>query len=717
MRAYFVIFIAFLLLGCDSKPLNDPYPNEKSDANILFASFEERPKTLDPAKAYSSNEYLFLRQVYESPLQYDYLVRPYTLTMQSALTMPSVKYYDKLNHEVGKESGRIAYSVYTIELKPGIYYQPHPAFAKTKNGAYRYLDLKQGFLDDNDIDTLSDFKYQGTRQLVAEDYVYQIKRLASPEINSPIFGFMSRYIVGLKSFSKMLKTMSQKNKSIDLRQYEISGVKALDKHHYQIKIIGQYQQFPYWLAMPFFAPMPWEAVKFYEQPGMVDKNITLDWFPVGTGPYMLTENNPNKRMVLEKNPNFHLAYYPSTGSEEDIKKGLLKAKGKRIPFIDKLLFSLEKEAIPRWNKFLQGYYDTSYINADSFDGAIQLSKSGEPRLTPMMKQKKIQLLSAVQPAIYSMGFNMLDKVVGGQSERARKLRLAISIVMNYEEYIAIFLNGRGFIAQAPIPPGIPGYEKGKEGINPYVYTWVNNKVQKRPLSFAKALMKEAGYPNGRNEKTGEPLILNYDVAGGSGPEQKAYFSWLRKQFRQLGIALNVRATQYNRFQEKMRNGTTQLFSWGWHADYPDPENFLFLLYGPNGKVKYGGENVSNYHSKQYDILFNQMKNTPVGAERRALIKKMISVVQHDAPWVWGYFPKKLALRQSWMSKSKLNMIGGSPIRYISIDTALRQKRQRQWNQPILWPIYILLILIALFLVPVFVAFYRREHQARSRIPS
>ena len=52
--------------------------------------------------------------------------------------------------------------------------------------------------------------------------------------------------------------------------------------------------------MNFFAPVPIEADRFYGQPGMAEKNLTLDWYPVGTGPYMLTENNPNARLVLAR---------------------------------------------------------------------------------------------------------------------------------------------------------------------------------------------------------------------------------------------------------------------------------------------------------------------------------------------------------------------------------------------------------------------------------
>ncbi|MES9963019.1 MAG: ABC transporter substrate-binding protein, partial [Candidatus Sedimenticola sp. 20ELBAFRAG] len=125
---------------------------------------------------------------------------------------------------------------------------------------------------------------------------------------------------------------------------------------------------------------------------------------------------------------------------------------------------------------------------------------------------------------------------------------------------------------------------------PYVYEMSNGKSRRKSLDKARELMVKAGYPNGKDKQSGKPLILYYDTTA-SGPDDKARLNWFRKQFAKLGIQLVIRATDYNRFREKMRKGTAQIFMWGWNADYPDPENFLFLLYGPNGKLEHGGENA------------------------------------------------------------------------------------------------------------------------------
>jgi len=478
-----VLVCSLFLAGCEWSQWNNPYPASQQGKNILYSSFSDRPKHLDPVRSYSSNEYAFIGQIYEPPLQYHYLKRPYQLIPLTAVRMPEVHYLDAAGRQLPQQASaeEIAFSVYEIHIQPGIEYQPHPAFARNAQDEWRYLGLSEDDLAD--VQDLADFTHTGSRELVAADYVYQIKRLAHPRLHSPIQGLMSEYIVGLREFADTLSTayarQLQENPAaewLDLRQFDLPGVQLVDKYTYRIKIHGKYPQLLYWLAMPFFAPMPWEAERFYAQPGMKQRNISLDWYPVGTGPYMLTVNNPNRQMVLARNPNFHPQYYPLDGDPADAEKNLLADAGKPLPFIDKVVYNLEKESIPYWNKFLQGYYDVSGVSSDSFDQAIQFGSQGEATLTPLMQQKGIQLETAVQTSTYYMGFNMLDPVVGGESQRARLLRRAISIAVDYEDYISIFANGRGVAAQGVIPPGIFGHIEGEAGINPYVYDWMSAPV-------------------------------------------------------------------------------------------------------------------------------------------------------------------------------------------------------------------------------------------------
>lgn len=617
-----VFLSCFLLLGFT--PWNSPYPEENARSKILYTSFSEEAKHLDPALSYSANEWVIINQIYEPPLQYNYLKRPYTLEPLIAQKMPEITFT--------KDE-----TVYDIKIKPGIYYHTHPAFAANPNS---------------------------TRELIAADFVYQIKRLLNPELNSPILGLMK---------TKILK------------------VELVSKYQYKIYIRGQYPQFIYWLAMPFFAPMPWEAIQFYNNPLLKKKNQNIDTAPIGTGPFWLSQNNPNARMVLTQNVHYHGP----------------------LPFLDKVIFSLEKETIPYWNKFLQGYYDQSGISSDSFDQALQSANNNSGlELTPELKAKKIQLNTAVLPHIFYWGFNMLDETVGGYTPSKRKLRQAISIAMDIEEYIDLFMNGRGVVAQSPLPAGIFGFVPLPNGVNRVVYEpdLKTGESKRKSLETAKALLTEAGYPNGIDPKTTEPLILYLDATMGGGADSNAIFAWTRKQFQKLNIQLVVRATQYNRFQEKMRTGNAQIFSWGWNADYPDPENFLFLLYGPNGKVKYFGENAVNYQNTEYDKLFDEMKTLPDSPLRQKIINQMVEMIREDAPWIWGYNPLLYSLSHQWVSPPNPNAFAQNTLKYNKVNPELRAQMQKQWNQPKLWPLGLAIILFIIICLPAILEYKRRMHK-------
>jgi len=705
-----IFFLPILLFGCSDNPLNSPYSENKSKQNILYSSFQERPKHLDPVRSYSSNEYAFLAQIYEPLFQYHYLKKPYELIPLTATKLPEVQYLDS-NFKVTKKAKNASYSKYILNIKKGILYQNHPAFFK-ENNKYVYHSLKSNDLEN--VNTLSDFQKTSTRILISDDYIYQIKRLADNLNHSPISGVMQEYIYGFTEYKdklRNLKNISNEKKISYMKSNKMLGIEKIDDFSFSIILKKPYPQFVYWLAMPFFAPMPWEADLFYSQKELKKKNITLNWYPVGTGPFMLTENNPNLRMVLRKNSNFRGEVYPSL--EDKIKNNKLYSKNteKVIPFIDEAIFSLEKEQIPRWNKFLQGYYDNSGIASDNYDQAVSLNSSGDITLTDELKEKGIHLSMATAASTYYIGFNMLDGIVGGKSNRAKHLRQAITLAIDYEEYISIFANGRGIVAQSPIPPGIFGYQDGIKKYNKTAYELKNKRIIKKNIEKAKILMGKAGYANGIDQENGKPLILYFEATG-SGADTYSFLNWLRKQFKKINIQLVTRVTDYNRFQEKMINGTGQIFQWGWNADYPDPENFLFLLYSKNGKVRYSGENAANYDSKEFDKLFVKMKNMRNSSEREKIIERMLSIIQEDCPWIWGWHPKSFSLSHDWVENVESNLMANNTLKYKKIKLISRNDSIKLWNKANFTLLYILSFL---FFSLVFSVFFMVRKKDREKI--
>ncbi len=709
-RRFSYLLLMLFMVGCEKEVWNNPHAPADDGQKIMYREFTSPPKHLDPIRSYNRDEATLIDQIYEPPLEYHYLKRPYELKPLTLKSLPEVEYLDEAGTPLAERDQQPAFSRYTFRIKRGVNYQPHPAFATKDDG--------EAFYDFASADSaaqykkLTDFERVDTKELVADDYIYQIKRMADPSLQFPIWDIVSEYILGLKEMRKAVKIYRKENPQtwLNFNNLALSGVHKIDRYTFSITLNGIYPQFKYWLAFHFFAPIPMEVDRFYHLPGQQEKNITLDLHPVGTGAFMMTKHDASSEIVLEKNPNYREEFYPSQGESFDLENGLLDDSGKKLPFIDKVVFRLEKEAIPLWTKFLQGYYDRAAIDSDSFDQSVNVSVDGIA-LSDEMESKGVNLITAIEPATYYVGFNMLDPVVGGYSDRNRKLRQAISIVYDEEEFISIFRNGRGDVAMSPIPPGIFGYQEGEKGVNPEVFVWKDGLPRKKTLGYAKQLMRDAGYPDGRDASTGEPLVLNFDTTISTG-DDSALQNWRIQQFSKLGIQLNIRATDYNRFQDKMESGRAQIFSWGWFADYPDPENFLFLHYGPNGRVGSGGSgaNSSNYDNPSYNELFNKMKVMPDSPERLAIIERMLEIYRFDAPWASSFHPVTFTLSNEWVRNYKPHGMSQVTLKYQDIDTKLRESKQRVWNKPEVWPLALFLVLFLLILMPGYRAYRRRQRR-------
>ena len=696
------------LTACD----NSPWPRGAERQNqIHSAMIENTPRHLDPTASYWSNDTLVTYQVYEPPYGYHYLKRPFELVPKSAEQVVKPRYYDKDGKELSDEAPgeQVAESVYDVPIRKGILFQPHPAFAKDERGNYRYHTMKPGELGDRR--SPMEFEHTGTRELVAEDFVYALKRHATTRITTPIFGIFSEYVVGLKEYGELVRKEDKKLRAgldpasmdkpfLDFRQWPLAGATAPDKHLLRIRLHGKYPQWKYWMQMTFTAPIPWEADAFYAQPGMAERGMSLDMWPVGTGPYMVTEFVKDRRIVMQRNPNYRQVPYPCEGTEEDKAKGLLADCGKPTPFIDTIVATVEREATPQKNKFRDGYYDLEVFERTDTGKAylVEMDDSDEVRAQYQKKGFDFGQYSDVNS--YIIGFNMIDPVIGwgdnaAQRERNRKLRQAISIAIDWEEYSKIFPKKAGVTAMSPLPQGIPGSREGQpEGVNPVTHKLVDGKPVRRTLEDARQLMVQAGYPDGREAKSGKPLVINYDYYAPATPERKPEIDWVVKQFAKLGIQLEVRATDNNQFQDKVRKGKHQVFWLGWNADYPDAENFLFLLYGPNSKSVSDGENTSNYQNPEYDKLFTQLKSMDDGPQKQAVIDKMVRILQEDSPWSFGFYPYASAAVHGWIKNSKPAILIRDHGRYLRLDAEQRSAALIDWNRPVWWPLLALVAVVA-----------------------
>lgn len=662
------------------RPWNHPYEAIHDQEKMVYSSISEAPKTLDPARSFSSDESVFISQVAEPLLQFDYLARPYRLVPLSLKAMPQRKII---------QQGKQKKVVYAMTLRDDLRYAPHPGFAKNSSGKEAYYPLTTL---PPDARSPYDFPQKASRRATSEDIIYQLKRLADPEVGSPIYSIFEQYIEDFSALRERIGVWRTQHPGefLDLRRIPFYGAQVKDATHFEIILKRDYSAFEYWLASTFVSPAPWEIDRFYAQPILKKNNISWSSYPVGTGPFYLAENNPNRRLWMKKSNDFHEEYFPKVEHEEDIKLGLEGLSGKKLPLCEGMMFVLEKEALPRWNKFLQGYYDASGVSTDVFQQAVQIDERGQWDVAPSLKKKGIRFTQEITPSLMYWGVNMLDPVVGSASPQGEALRHALAIAINVEEYIAIFLNGAGVPAFGVVPPGLLGHIKD---CPPHTHEKIGSACQRRSLAEAKAWMVRAGYPEGIDPQTQKPLVLHLDSMSG-GSMDAAYYGWMKSQFANLGIELNIRDTTYNRFQNKIRQGEAQLFQWGWLADYPDAENFLGIFYGPNGKTRYQGENATNYHNADFDRGYEAILQPTLPLKQRAEhFRALQKQLQKELPILAGYFPKSLMLRHSWIGPVKYHAVAHNTLKYMSVDALQRDQSRRAWNQPHRQSVYVFLWLL------------------------
>jgi len=652
---------------------NDPYPSADATRKIFYTTFTEAPRTLDPAVAYTTAAHAVTGNVYDTLLEYHYLERPYTLIPGLAESVPDPETL---------ADGRIRYR---FRLRDDLLYHEDPAFAAFGGGA--------------------------TREITAADVAFELMRIADPAVNSPViepFG----HVDGFADFSKRLDEARRDDPGLAAlpvpEQYARvgppAGIRVTSERDLEVVLSDDYPQILFWFAMQFTSPLPWEAVEYYDgregRPSLADH-------PVGSGPYRLVEYDKQSVMVLEASPNWYGvrhpewkapgAVYPSEGEPSDRDSDRLDpaVEGRPLPFIERIEFRREKESIPAFSKFIQGYYDASGIIRESFDKVIH-----EDRLSPEMQALGIQLEKSVIPAIYYIGFNMDDPVVGrAGGERSRKLRQAMSLVIDTREFNRLFSNGRGIPAQSPLPPGIFGYEEDYR--NPY-------RPEGEPdWDRARALLKEGGYSGGIDPATGRPVALNFDTPDTSA-QGRLRFQFFVDAWRKLGIDVTIQATSYNQFQDKVRNGAYQIFQWGWVADYPDPENFYFLLTSAMARSKSGGPNTSNFADPRFDAVFDRMRVRPNDAERLRLVRQLRGILERERPWIELVHPEDYALYHGWLRQVKPSGMSYPTTKYVDLDAGLRRRMREAWNEPVLWPAWALLALFVAAAIPGFVTFFRER---------
>ncbi len=499
----------------------------------------------------------------------------------------------------------------------------------SKDGLIYTFKLKQGvkFQDD------AAFEGGKGREVKAADFVYSLLRVADPKVQSSMFWVFDGHVVGLNEWREAQKAKPETDYAA-----VVEGIKAVDDYTLQITLKHKYPQLLYVLAMPCGAVVAKEVVAKYGK-DFVNK-------PVGTGPFKFVEWMRGSKLVYEKNPTYRQDLYPTVGEEADTASGLLADAGKQLPLAEKLEVLVLTESQPRWLNFMNGTLDVVEVPKDNYDAAVDRATND---LKEEFKKKNVTLSQTPELDVTYIAFNMEDPFI---AKAGPKFRQALSHATDQQKTIELFYYGRGVPAQSPIPPGIAGYSA--DFANPYaVYN-----VEK-----AKKLLAEAGFPGGK----GVPELV-YEIGEGADSRQMA--EKLQVEFAAIGVKLRVNINRFAELIEKLNNKKAQVWGIAWIGDYPDAENFLQLLYGPN---KSPSPNASNYDNPEYNQIFAQMRGMEDSPERRKLIRQLQDIFVRDLPWIVGAHRITVHLVQPWSRNFKAGYIGSSYAKFLGVD--LEKKKQ------------------------------------------
>jgi len=499
---------------------------------------------------------------------------------------------------------------YTFRLRKNVYFADDPAFGGRK------------------------------REFTADDMVYSLKRFFDPANRSP-YAFMLDDIVGLKESGER----ATKTGEYDY-QARIPGLEAVDRYTLRIRLNQTDYNFPFKIAHGSYAAMAREVVEKYGEDIMAH--------PVGTGAYLLKEWTRRAKIVLEANPGYRGFTWDFTPSEPAWDDALVKQmKGKKMPQVGRVEISIMEEPQAIWLAFQNKELDYINLPSDFRDQALD----AQAHLLPRFAKEGIKHFTAVDPDLTYTTFNFRDPVVGGFSKEKIALRRAIIMAYDTDSEIRVLRKNLVLKDEMPIPAGVVGYEPGYKAVDQY------------DPDLANKLLDHFGYKVGadgwRTLPDGKPLVLRYATESGSLGRQ--FDELWQKSMERIKVKVQF---DISKFGDNLKAAKAcKLMMWGqaWTADYPDGDNFMQLLYGPNT----GQSNNGCYESKAFDAFYEKARRLPDSPERRQLYLEMTRQMQVDGAWRIGVSRLRNQLIRPWVQGYKRHPIIHAEWQYLDIDASAK----------------------------------------------
>lgn len=568
-------------------------------------AFNAAETGFDPAQINDLYSNYIVSHVFESPLQFDFLARPPVMRPRTAVGMPEVS---------------ADFREFTVRVRPGIYFQDDPAFNGKK------------------------------RELVAQDYVYQLKRVADPKWKSPQWPTVeSTHVTGL---AELRKQAQQPGGKFDYDR-EIDGIRALDRYTFRVRLDEPNPRFAELLtdARPF-GGVAREIVEAYAQEIMGK--------PVGTGPFKLVSWKRGSSIVLERNPGFRDEFYDAQPAPDDErgKAILARLKGRKLPMVDRVEISVINESQPRWLSFLNAQQDTVNVPLEFVTLAAPNGK-----IAPALEKRGIQLERVLNPDVAMTFFNMDNPAVGGYTPEKVALRRAISLGYNTDEEIRLIRRGSMIPAQSQVPPMTSGYDPS-----------FTSEMGTFDRARARALLDTYGYldrdgDGWREQPDGSPLVL--EIATESSQIDRAFNELWKRQLDALGVQVKFIQNQWPENLKNARAGKLMIWTLGNTASSPDADAFLAFGWSKN----IGSSNFARFIRPEYDRLYDQQRQMPDGPERDAVIRDMKRMFVAWTPYKIHGHRFSNDVSHPWLIGYRRHPFARDFFKHIDIDEAVRESKR------------------------------------------
>jgi ABC-type transport system substrate-binding protein len=548
-----VTLAAALAVPAHAAPAGPPDTSPK----VLRYAFPIAETGFDPVRVNDIYSRIITGHIFEGLYHYDHLARPPKIDPLTAAGMPEVS---------------ADYRVWTIKLRPGIYFQSDPAFGGRQ------------------------------RELTAQDYVYAFKRFADPANKSPNWSYVeSQHIAGLAAL---------RQQALDAKRpldYDrpIDGLQALDRYTVRFTLDKPSPTFLEVLAQgEVVGAVAREVVERYGE--------SIAAHPVGTGPFKLVQWRRSSQIALERNREYRERFYDADPAPDDAEGQALLAmfKGRRLPMLDRIEVAIIEEQQPRWLSFLNGEYNfvdrvpNEFINIAAPHG----------KLAPNLSLRGIKLHRNLAADSTLSWFNMDDPVVGGYTPDKVALRRAISLGIDVQREIRLVRRGQAIPAQSPLVPHTTGYDPAFKSEN-----------SEYDPARAKALLDVYGYVDRdgdgwREQPDGSPLVLR--VATQPSQLDRQFDELWKRNMDAIGLRVTFKAAKWPENMKAARAGALMIWSLGSTAAGLDGQTALARSYGPES----GGQNLARFKLPAFDAIYERMQVIPDGPERDALFRRAKEIV-------------------------------------------------------------------------------------------